>query len=1047
MDTSSKKSSAFGLSGEKIARLLSIGREDDLSGVERKDEYVADLRIEGYEIIEKVAEAGQGQVWRALQQSTGRDVAIKVPKIGSVASERARIRFEREIELAARLKHPNIARIYDSGVDRGQYYYVMDFVEGSNLDDYVRKHDLTHRQILELMRTICEAVQHAHQNGIIHRDLKPSNIIVTDDGRPFIVDFGLAKGFWQDDQNLAASVDGETVGTPAYMSPEQAAGHTDKVDTRTDVYSLGVTLFILLTGSNPHDLSGSHLEVIHRIADDEVRRPRALNRHIDKDMEALLLKALDRDPDRRYSSAAGLTEDIDNYLKGEPLIAGPLTVSYRFNKFVRRNKRVFAGVVIVAAALMIGLTVSVVSLVREHHARLQAQANELEMRRIAYASDMSLAQKSLEMNDMGRAHQLLDAHRPAADEVDLRGWEWRYLWQQCRSDALGGLCRYEKSQARSVAYSPDGSVLAVSGLFPGFVDIWDVPARKLIRRLQQNQFSRVAFSPHGDLLLTKTEDQIRFWRTDTWDLIRQVSLTGKVLALKFSPDGTCLASLILPDELTVWEVNQSEALRPIPGLRLPKARLGRFDFSPDSKSLVIGDADGHLQGIDLANGDTIFDVVEAHPEQIETVVWSPNSSVIASGSAWEGGAIKLWDAASGKSLGMLEGHTSWITDIVFSKDGLRLYSASGDQTIRIWDVRQRRPLATLRGSRHEVLGLALSPDGTTLASGCKDGTVAFWSADPLPREEWPRVIPLGRFARPAFAPDSRVLAVPQASTVSLFDLATSKGIKQLPKMDTDVTAIAYSPDGTLLVSGSEKGTIRVCSCAGGRPPEELDGHKEQIVLLRFRADGARMLSLDATGNVIWWDALTWHAGQRFEVELPPRLDRSWPVDLSPDSRLLAFRTKTGAVGWVDAETGELLDTTGDGQSMPQLAFSGDGLQLAGTFGYGTVALWNSSSFRSVTSFRAHLMGAHGVAFSPDSRRLATGGGTSRDAVKLWDLSTRRELITLRGQGACFRPLVFSNDGRWLAVCSSVEGNLHLWRAPSWEEIEAEEKKRESGQSL
>lgn len=167
---------------------------------------------------------------------------------------------------------------------------------------------------------------------------------------------------------------------------------------------------------------------------------------------------------------------------------------------------------------------------------------------------MSLAQKSLAMNDMGRAQQLLDAHRPAADEVDLRGWEWRYLWQQCRSDALGGLCRYEKSQARSVAYSPDGRVLAVSGIFPGFVDIWDVPARKLIRRLQQNQFSRVAFSPHGDLLLTKNEDQIRFWRTDTWDLIRQVSLTGKVLALKFSPDGTCLASLILPDELTVWEV-------------------------------------------------------------------------------------------------------------------------------------------------------------------------------------------------------------------------------------------------------------------------------------------------------------------------------------------------------------------------------------------------------------------------------------------------------------------------------------------------------------
>ena len=156
MDKSSKKTSAFGLSGEKIARLLSIGREDESPAIVHENEDAADLQIEGYEIVEKIAEAGQGLVWRALQQSTGRDVAIKVPRLGSVTSERARIRFEREIELAARLKHPNIARIYDSGVDRGQYYYIMDFVEGSNLDDYVRKHNLTHRQILELMRMICQ---------------------------------------------------------------------------------------------------------------------------------------------------------------------------------------------------------------------------------------------------------------------------------------------------------------------------------------------------------------------------------------------------------------------------------------------------------------------------------------------------------------------------------------------------------------------------------------------------------------------------------------------------------------------------------------------------------------------------------------------------------------------------------------------------------------------------------------------------------------------------------------------------------------------------
>lgn len=288
-------------------------------------------------------------------------------------SERARIRFEREIELVARLKHPNIARIYDSGMNHGQYYYIMDFVEGSNLDEYVRQKGLTHRQILELMRTICQAVQHAHQNGIIHRDLKPANIIVTKEGRPVLVDFGLAKGFLEEDQNLVVSMDGETVGTPAYMSPEQAAGHIDKVDTRTDVYSLGVTLYTLLTDKNPHDLSGSRLEVMHRKAEQEVIRPRKLNPKISRDIEALLLKALDKEPDRRYSTAEGLADDIDNFLKGEPLIAGPPTTIYRLKKLVRRHKSLVASLIAVFVVLTAGVIISLVFALK---AERQAQRSD-----------------------------------------------------------------------------------------------------------------------------------------------------------------------------------------------------------------------------------------------------------------------------------------------------------------------------------------------------------------------------------------------------------------------------------------------------------------------------------------------------------------------------------------------------------------------------------------------------------------------------------------------------------------------------------------------
>jgi tetratricopeptide (TPR) repeat protein/Tol biopolymer transport system component/predicted Ser/Thr protein kinase len=379
-----EKKSTYGLTPEQLGRLLSVASKeaDPVDSVSEDKSGKAKTpgpagrspQIKGYEILGKLGEAGQGQIWRALQVSTSREVALKVPRAGLISSEKALARFEREVEVAAALKHPNIAQIHDSGIHQGIYYYAMDLIEGMPLDEYVKKNDLSQRQILELMQIICQAVQHAHQNGVIHRDLKPSNIVVTEDGQPYIVDFGLAKNLLEDDSALTVSTDGEVAGTPAYMSPEQAAGHTDKLDTRTDVYSLGVLLFALLTGEYPHNLSGSRLEVMRRIAEEQVRRPRKVCPRIDNELELLLLKALNNDPDRRYSTAGEMASDIDNYLRGAPLTAGPESGIYHIKKFMRRHRTFVAAAAMIVLTTFAGFVVSTAMYFRAQRA-LEALTN------------------------------------------------------------------------------------------------------------------------------------------------------------------------------------------------------------------------------------------------------------------------------------------------------------------------------------------------------------------------------------------------------------------------------------------------------------------------------------------------------------------------------------------------------------------------------------------------------------------------------------------------------------------------------------------------
>ena len=462
-----------------------------------------------YEIIREIARGGMGVVFQARQVSLNRPVALKMILAGQLATDTDVKRFYTEAEAAAGLDHPGIVPIFEVGQHDGQHFFSMGFVEGQSLADRLAGGVLPPREATELVRRITKAVQFAHERGVIHRDLKPANILLDQNGNPRITDFGLAKKVAGDS---ALTGSGQIMGTPSYMPPEQAGGKRGDVGPAADIYSLGATLYALVAGRPPFQ-AATAMDTVIQVLSDEPMPPRRLNASIPRNLETICLKCLQKDPARRYSSAAALAEDLRRFLAGEPIAARPVTAWERAVKWARRRPATAAllGLVALVSALGLGgvlwqwrAAVRARDLAEQRRieaenaaesekmAKIEAQRQQLRAEWLLYASKITLAQRELEASNVDAAAAVLKSTRP-----DFRSWEFDYLQTQSQANSI--VCK-----APSIdAISRDGKRLASSDYRLGGwgVTVWDMETGKLLISLKHSGPVRaLAFSADGTRL-------------------------------------------------------------------------------------------------------------------------------------------------------------------------------------------------------------------------------------------------------------------------------------------------------------------------------------------------------------------------------------------------------------------------------------------------------------------------------------------------------------------------------------------------------------------
>ncbi|MBL9134773.1 MAG: serine/threonine protein kinase [Verrucomicrobiales bacterium] len=1031
-------------------------RADDRMGVPSRVETAA-AWIGPYQLLEKLGEGGFGEVWLAHQhQPVRRQVALKIIKPG-MDSKQVVARFEAERQALAMMDHPNIAKILDAGTTGqesakisagaatspalGRPYFVMELVRGSRITDYCDDRRLSTIDRIPLFILVCKAVQHAHQKGIIHRDLKPSNILVEEvDGvpTPKVIDFGIAKAMQQDltDKTLVTLFT-QFIGTPAYISPEQAEFGSDDIDTRSDIYSLGVLLYELLVGRTPFDPAEvvrggiqslqriirevepvkpstrlKSLSDTDRTAAALVRQTEAvrLTHQLSGDLDWIVLKCLEKKRSRRYETANGLAMDLQRFLGNEPVLARPPSTAYQILKAWQRHKVLFAAGITVALTLLTAVGVSTWQAAKARQSQQATQA-------LLYVANMGLIGQAWEGNDLGRIRQLLDE----TATFPGRGFEWHYWHRQAHRDER--TFRGHAARVWSANFSSDGQHV-VTASDDGTAKVWEVATGHAVRTLpgHEDWVRSAAFSPDGRRIVTGSKDCIaRIWdATSGVEIRRLLGHRAAIRTVSFSPDGHRIVTACQDGTAQCWDADTG---RPLTTFRGHSNWVFSAAFAPDGQHLVTSGDDGTARIWKVESGQELRRLV-GHVGNVRTAAFSPDGRQVV--TAGQDGTARIWDSETGRIELTLTGHQRNVFSAAYSPDGTQVVTTSGDQTIRVWDALTGREISQLKGHGSEIYTAVFSRDGKRILTASDDTTSKIWdvavpsSASPV--DSGHLVFDYGtNVYAVAIAPDSLHLAIGgHGGRIQLRSMTTGDLLHSLPSHDTEVRSLAFSPDGRRLAAGHGDGGVRIWEMADGRLSHTFTGHLGGVNAVAFSADGSRLLTAGAEGRIKV--RRTQDGGEL--LSLPPNHREAFSASFSPDGSCIVGGFESVVVLW-QADTGAEILTLPDVPRARSSRFSPDGRDVVAASADRTIRLWNARGGGQRFTLTGHTRAVYAASFSPDGQRLVSA---SQDkSVKIWSTVLGRELLTLRGHTEEVTSAVFSPDGNFI-VSGSMDGTARLWTA-------------------